>query len=282
MEQRAEELGLELRAIGANGDLDRCSARRDDRTAGGGDCHLLPHIAQQVRKCDRSCSELVPEILAACPDCRILDVELPGDGCCRARVVVAASASEKNTVEGTSFVASSGTSVTGTPLASTSRTASESIQTLNSACSWPGSTLPGTPTAPPIATMRVSLRPSSGCACNSSAVAISGASERSVTCFVCAMTSASSPDRASVRPARDLRKLEPEEGVRPAPPLDGELVRAGQRFGSPTRNRDVRAPSDCEQLGRRHYRVRWEDGRVSLYYPAGDATVRHTANRTRS
>lgn len=71
-------------------------------------------------------------------------------------------------------------------------------------------------------------------------------------------------------------------GRPPCPPLDGELVRAGQRFGSPTRNRDVRAPSDCEQLGRRHYRVRWEDGRVSLYYPAGDATVRHTANRTRS
>lgn len=33
--------------------------------------------------------------------------------------------------------------------------------------------------------------------------------------------------------------------------------------------------------GRPHYRVRWEDGRISLYYPAGDAAVRHAVKRAR-
>lgn len=35
------------------------------------------------------------------------------------------------------------------------------------------------------------------------------------------------------------------------------------------------------ETGHEHYRVRWEDGRETVFYPSGDATIRHHAARTR-
>jgi len=29
----------------------------------------------------------------------------------------------------------------------------------------------------------------------------------------------------------------------------------------------------------RHYRVRWDDGRESIFFPGSDATIRHAARR---
>ncbi|MGE5274043.1 MAG: DUF1918 domain-containing protein [Verrucomicrobiota bacterium] len=33
--------------------------------------------------------------------------------------------------------------------------------------------------------------------------------------------------------------------------------------------------------GHEHYRVRWEDGRETVFYPSSDATVRHRVRRAR-
>jgi hypothetical protein len=33
--------------------------------------------------------------------------------------------------------------------------------------------------------------------------------------------------------------------------------------------------------GHEHYRVRWEDGRETVFYPAGDVTIRRHATRAR-
>ena len=35
------------------------------------------------------------------------------------------------------------------------------------------------------------------------------------------------------------------------------------------------------KTGHEHYRVRWEDGRETVFYPSGDATIRHQVARTR-
>jgi hypothetical protein len=35
------------------------------------------------------------------------------------------------------------------------------------------------------------------------------------------------------------------------------------------------------ELGHEHYRVRWEDGRETVFYPSSDATVRRRATRVR-
>jgi hypothetical protein len=50
------------------------------------------------------------------------------------------------------------------------------------------------------------------------------------------------------------------------------IVVSGHRVGDHRRTGEI-----LEVLGEAahpHYRVRWEDGRVSLYYPSNDATVR--------
>ena len=35
------------------------------------------------------------------------------------------------------------------------------------------------------------------------------------------------------------------------------------------------------ETGYEHYRVRWEDGRETVFYPSSDATIRHHVARTR-
>ena len=50
------------------------------------------------------------------------------------------------------------------------------------------------------------------------------------------------------------------------------IVVSGHRVGDPERVGEI-----LEVLGgpeHPHYRVRWEDEHVSLFYPAGDATIR--------
>jgi len=51
-----------------------------------------------------------------------------------------------------------------------------------------------------------------------------------------------------------------------------EIVVAGGRVGESPRKGEI-----LEVLGVRdhaHYRVRWEDGRISVFFPAADTTVR--------
>jgi uncharacterized protein DUF1918 len=52
------------------------------------------------------------------------------------------------------------------------------------------------------------------------------------------------------------------------------IVVHGHRVGEPERTAEILEV--LGEPGRQRYRVQWEDGRVSLFYPAGDATVRHT------
>ena len=58
----------------------------------------------------------------------------------------------------------------------------------------------------------------------------------------------------------------------------GDIVEiAGHRVGEHGRTGEV-----LEVLGEathRHYRVRWDDGRESIFYPGSDATIRHPARR---
>jgi len=58
-----------------------------------------------------------------------------------------------------------------------------------------------------------------------------------------------------------------------APAQPGDLiVVSGHRVGDARRTGEI-----LEVFGEAthpHYRVRWEDGHVSLYYPSNDATVR--------
>ena len=55
--------------------------------------------------------------------------------------------------------------------------------------------------------------------------------------------------------------------------MPGDLiVVSGHRVGDPGRVGEI-----LEVLGEpehRHYRVRWDDDHVSLFYPAGDVTIR--------
>jgi hypothetical protein len=58
----------------------------------------------------------------------------------------------------------------------------------------------------------------------------------------------------------------------PTEPGD-EIVVAGRRVGELPRKGEI-----LEVLGvpdHPHYRVRWEDGRVSVFFPAADTTVSH-------
>jgi hypothetical protein len=53
------------------------------------------------------------------------------------------------------------------------------------------------------------------------------------------------------------------------------LVVKAHHLGEPERTAEI-----LEVLGeepRRHYRVRWEDGRESILYPSSDVTIRHLA-----
>jgi hypothetical protein len=55
------------------------------------------------------------------------------------------------------------------------------------------------------------------------------------------------------------------------------VVVSAHRVGEPERVAEI-----LEVLGdasRPHFRVRWEDGRETLFYPGSDAIVRHTVPR---
>ena len=66
------------------------------------------------------------------------------------------------------------------------------------------------------------------------------------------------------------RKHAPEE---PYEPQVGDVIEVtGHRVGEAPRLGEI-----LEVVGEaehRHYRVRWDDGHESLYYPSSDATVR--------
>jgi Domain of unknown function (DUF1918) len=57
------------------------------------------------------------------------------------------------------------------------------------------------------------------------------------------------------------------------------IVIHGHRVGEPEKTGEILEV--LGEPGRFHYRVLWEDGRVSLFYPAGDVSVRHTAKGAR-
>jgi len=58
----------------------------------------------------------------------------------------------------------------------------------------------------------------------------------------------------------------------------GDVVEiAGHRLGEHGTMAEI-----LEVLGEashRHYRVRWDDGRESIFFPGSDATIRHAARR---
>ena len=56
------------------------------------------------------------------------------------------------------------------------------------------------------------------------------------------------------------------------------LVIEGHRVGEARRTGEILEV--IGEPGRLHYRVRWDDGHESLYYPeSGDATIRHAVAR---
>lgn len=58
------------------------------------------------------------------------------------------------------------------------------------------------------------------------------------------------------------------------------IVITGHRVGEHERTGEI-----LEVLGEpphERYRVRWEEGRESVFYPGSDATVRHSTRRPRS
>jgi hypothetical protein len=56
----------------------------------------------------------------------------------------------------------------------------------------------------------------------------------------------------------------------------GDLVVVeGRRVGEPGRLGEI--VEVLGEPGHEHYRVRWEDGHESVFYPGGDATIRHKA-----
>jgi Domain of unknown function (DUF1918) len=65
------------------------------------------------------------------------------------------------------------------------------------------------------------------------------------------------------------------------PPLVGDIVViSGHRVGEPERTGEI-----LELLGEpghQHFRVRWDDGHESLFYPSSDASVRHSTPRRAS
>lgn len=58
------------------------------------------------------------------------------------------------------------------------------------------------------------------------------------------------------------------------------LVIAGHRVGERERTGEILEVLGEE--GHEHYRVRWEDGHESVFYPSSDAIVRHAARRPKS
>ena len=55
------------------------------------------------------------------------------------------------------------------------------------------------------------------------------------------------------------------------------IVVAAHRVGEPERTAEI-----VEVLGdaaRPHFRVRWDDGRETIFYPGSDAIVRHAVTR---
>lgn len=54
-----------------------------------------------------------------------------------------------------------------------------------------------------------------------------------------------------------------------------EVVVEGHRVGESRRVGEILEV--LGEPGREHYRVRWEDGRETVFYPGGDAVVRHPA-----
>lgn len=62
-----------------------------------------------------------------------------------------------------------------------------------------------------------------------------------------------------------------------APRVGDMFVISGHRVGEPERTGEI-----LELLGEpghQHFRVRWDDGRETLFYPGSDAIVRHSYRR---
>ena len=53
------------------------------------------------------------------------------------------------------------------------------------------------------------------------------------------------------------------------------VVVTGHRVGEPERTGEILEV--LGEPGHRRYRVRWDDGHESIFYPGSDATVRHRA-----
>ena len=65
------------------------------------------------------------------------------------------------------------------------------------------------------------------------------------------------------------RRVEPGDVVM----IEGHHVGEGRRTGE--------ILEVLGEPGHEHYRVRWEDGRETVFYPSSDATVRRPASRRR-
>lgn len=65
-----------------------------------------------------------------------------------------------------------------------------------------------------------------------------------------------------------------------APRVGDIVVISGHHVGEPERTGEI-----LELFGEpshQHFRVRWNDGHESLFYPGSDASIRHTAHRRAS
>jgi hypothetical protein len=76
------------------------------------------------------------------------------------------------------------------------------------------------------------------------------------------------------------KEVEMTDSTQQVPTEPGDLIEVhGHRVGEASRTGEI-----LEVLGEPghvHYRVRWEDEHVSLFYPSNDATVRHTVKGDR-
>ena len=55
------------------------------------------------------------------------------------------------------------------------------------------------------------------------------------------------------------------------------IVVAAHRVGEPERTAEI--VEVLGDAGRPHFRVRWDDGRETIFYPGSDAIVRHAVTR---
>jgi hypothetical protein len=55
-------------------------------------------------------------------------------------------------------------------------------------------------------------------------------------------------------------------------PKPGDVIEVEGRVGTPGRSGEIREV--LGEVGHAHFRVRWDDGRESIYYPSSDARVR--------